>query len=165
MRLVNRTSHKISRKWLQAVLDYLGVNPLIQIEYADDPREVKKPNYKQKLGSKYENLDGLAEDTNRVYIFAGSWKTNEFEDFKIEHIMWLLLHELRHQYYYYHYGNSNDPWKGLSLKERIRREERACDRFANDYIGYSVKELRKLIDKDVKDKSSTSRVSKPRRKN
>lgn len=164
MRLINRTNHKISRKWLQSVLDYLGVNPLIQIEYADNPIKIKKPNYKQKFGLKYENLDGLAEDNNRVYVFVGSWKDEEFEDFKIEHVMWILLHELRHQFYYYHYGNSNDPWKGLSLNERIKREERACDRFANDFVGVTAKAFRQLIDKDVKTKgNSTPRISKARR--
>lgn len=162
MRLINHTHHKISRKWLQSALDYLGVNPLIQIEYADNPIEVKIPNYKKKFGSKYENVDGFAEDNNRVYVFVGNWNGQQFKDDKIEHIMWILLHELRHQFYYYHYGNSNDPWKGLPLNERIKREERACDRFANDHACDSAEDFRKLIKKDVKIQSSSSRAPKAR---
>lgn len=162
MRLVNYTKHKISKAWLQAVLDFLGVNPLVQIEYADNPQEVKKPNYRQRFDGKYENLDGVAYDNNRVYVYVGSWKDGKFEDWETVYVEWVLLHELRHQYYFYHAGNSNDPWKGLSFREREKREERACDRFANDHVGYPAEHFHQLTDKDVKEISYT-RAAKTRR--
>ena len=135
MRIKNYTKHRIPRKWLQRILNHLGVNPQIEIVYADNPDEVSNPNYITTIGRTKTSLDGLADDENRVYIFVGRWKDGKFQDYSSRFIKWILCHELRHQFYFYHVGNSKDPFRGLSEKERNKREERACNRFANLVMG------------------------------
>lgn len=151
MRITNNTKHRVPNKWIQKFLDHLGVNPEITLLCSDNPEEVKTPNYKVKFGRKFRTLDGLATDNNRVYIYVGSWKDGKYLDYSTRYVKWLLLHELRHQYYFYHYGNTKDPWKGKSKAERERREERACNRFANLIVGVPSKDFR-VMKKDAKRK-------------
>jgi hypothetical protein len=158
MRIINFTKHRIPRKWLQRILNHLGVNPQIEIHNSDNPDEVKNPNYVQEVGHTKTSLDGLADDDNRVYIFVGRWKAGKFDDYSARFVKWLLCHELRHQFYFYHLGNSKDPWKGLSQKERIRREERACNRFANLVMGVPDRDFKTLKNGKKRSDKSTKGV-------
>lgn len=153
MRITNKTNHRIPRKWLEKMLNHLGVNPEITIEYADNPEEIDPPNYHEDG----DDCDGLATEDNRVYIYVGRWREGKYEDWHPRYLKWVLCHELRHQFYFYHQGNGGDPWKGLPYKERIRREERACNRFANLTVGVADKEY-PTFRKDVhKIKNTTAR--------
>lgn len=145
------------------MLDHLGVNPLIEIHYSDDPQKVTNPNYKHKIGRKYATVDGVADDTNRVYLFVGVWKDGIFQEYTLRYIKWLLLHEMRHQYYFYNFGLTKDPWKGFGMKERTRREEKACDRFANLILGVPKRDFNIL--KNDKTKNRPARKTRARRKN
>jgi hypothetical protein len=163
MRLTNHTTHRVPRKWLQKLLDHLGVNPQIEIQYTDNPDEVKEPNCRHLVRGKVIDVDGVAGDDNRVYIYVGRWKSGKFDDFTVKYVKWTLAHELRHQYYYYHIGNTNDPWKGLREEERIRREERACNRFANLIVGVPDKHF-PILRKNGKSKDQPSNKASNRRK-
>jgi hypothetical protein len=133
---------RIPRKWLQKMMDHLGVNPIVEIYYTDNPATNKHPNnfFAQKTHGKYAGetnyyLDGLATDENRVYIYGGKWRNDRLLCWSPKYLKWVLAHELRHHYFFYHKGNTHDPWKGLSTIERDKREERACNRFASLIVG------------------------------
>lgn len=151
MRLINHTKHKLPRKWLENVLDHLGVNPEIEIWYCDNPDTTPKPNFVHSDGAE---VDGLAFEDNRVYIYVGKWTDGVFRDWTAKYLKWVLCHELRHQFYYYHNGNHGDPWKGLPYEERIPKEERACNRFANLIVGVPKKDFPYYVNGKIKRKAS-----------
>src|ERR1700744_2623911 len=129
MKLNNRTHYKMPKVWLRNILRSLNVNPAIKIEYADNPMETKNPNYKHKFGAKYHDLDGLAFG-NRVYIWCGKYKKGNYREYTLEFVQWILLHELRHVYYY-NLPTDQHPWKNCTEKQKERREELACSLYAN----------------------------------
>lgn len=138
MRLTNHTKQRISKKWLQKQLDHLGVNPSIEIFYADNPEEVKTPNFK----FEGEDVNGLAFETNEVFIYVGQWKGGKYRDWTPKFLKWILAHELRHQYYWYKLGTGWDKWRGLKKSDRLEREELACDRYANLVVGRVKKDFK-----------------------
>lgn len=133
MKLCNKTHYKISKAWLGPILRSLNVEPTIKIEYAESPYTKTIPNYKHKFGAKFHEVDGLAIG-DRVYIYCGKWTRGKYRSYTTEFVQWILLHELRHVYFYNLPPNA-DPWKGCTAKQRERREEVACSRYANKMMG------------------------------
>jgi hypothetical protein len=170
MKITNRTKIRVPRQWLQKVMDHLGVNPKIDIVYADNPEIVEIPNNKfdykrdgKHCGHTNFLIDGIAiYEDNRVQLFVGSWRNGSFVNWTSNYVKWVLAHELRHHYYYYHRGNINYPFKGMSEVERQKREERGCNRFASLLVGVPYRDYDVHI-KDGKVKNSTSAVPKRKR--
>lgn len=164
MVIKNHTRLRMPRKWVQRLMDHLGVNPVIEVHYSDNPDELgTKANnfFSEKTHGKYCGetnyyLDGLATDEDRVYLYVGKWRNNRLCCWSQKYLKWVLAHELRHQYFFYHKGNTHDPYKGLSTNERDRREERACNRFASLVVGVPGRDYPIYIT-DGKTKTKTTR--------
>jgi hypothetical protein len=128
------------RKWIQKVMDELRVNPIIEVCYSDNPKEIDKPNCLHMDG---DSLDGLATDDNEVFIYVGKWSRGKFKDWSSKYLKWVIAHELKHQFYNYHLGNFQDRWTKLNKKERRRREEISCSHFASRKVGIPNKDFKR----------------------
>lgn len=135
MNIINNTDVTLPEKWIQRIMDRLGVNPTIHIVYRDNPEENEKANCYNRILGKNVECDAVAVSDNTVWIYFGGWENGVFRRWTKKYLRWIICHELCHHKYNYLHGHINDPFRGLTETERYKRGELACDRFANSMVG------------------------------
>lgn len=130
----NYTNYSFPEKFCQKIMDKLGVNPIIEIYYEN------KNNFINLQSGKKIEVFAYASDYNIIVIYLEA-NSNGVVKWTKKYFKWILCHELKHQYFFYHKGNRFDPFADVKKRDIDAKEERACNNFANKMVGRPEKDF------------------------